>query len=156
MCLCECVYIKLLNTNPLFLFLQISFNHSIDTSHNQHGISNHCKSFIIFTYNNLSSHKHCETLDVEMLGNITNITKSLVATEHYSMNVAKYIAATMHFDASNAKHLATTRCFNANVGKCLMTIRCFGVSIGKCMATTKCYFEHGVWYCYFQRIHVHR
>ncbi len=69
----ECVYANLLNINPIFLFLQIYFNHSIDTSHNQHGISNHCKSFIIFTYNSLSSHKHCEMLGIEMLTNVTII-----------------------------------------------------------------------------------
>jgi nuclear pore complex protein Nup62 len=68
----ECVYANLLNINPIFLFLQI-YNHSIDTSHNQHGISNHCKSFIIFTYNSLSSHKHCEMLGIEMLTNVTII-----------------------------------------------------------------------------------
>ncbi len=71
---CECVYINLLNINPFFLFLQISFNHSTNTSCNQHGISNHCKSLIIFTYNSLSSHKHCEMLKCyEMLQVLWNV-----------------------------------------------------------------------------------
>ncbi len=112
---CECVYINLLNINPFFLFLQISFNHSTNTSRNQHGISNHCKSLIIFTYNSLSSHRHCEMLKCY----------EMVATRCLGMNVAKHLAATKHFGMSIVKQMATTKHFCANASKCMEATRCF-------------------------------
>jgi len=145
-CLCECVYINLLNTNPLFLFLQISSNHSTNTFHNQHGISNHCKSFIIFIYDNLSSHKRCTKFGVEMLGNITSIAKCLVVIKHFSVSIAKRITTTKCFGTSDAKHLAATRHFGASVGKHLVATRHFSVNTTKCMAATKCSSMNGAKY----------
>jgi hypothetical protein len=120
---CECVYIDLLNTNPLLFFLQISSNCSIDTSCSQHGISNHYKPFKTFTYNSFSSHSHCKMSGVEMLRNVTNITKCLVATKCFGVNTVKCMVA--------------TKCCHMNVSKCLVTTKCFGGSPTKHLATTK-------------------